>query len=249
MSIPKSRFRRHGVAAFLMMIPVLLMVPGILMEACGEYYRYQDENGRVFYVDDIGKVPDAYHGKIQTYTERDDYLTEPERQRLREERAAREAENREREQLYLDRLSEEEERLNEELARRDQGGRETPVEFFGNQVLVPVTIRSGGKTVTVSLLLDTGASIIALHRPVADRLALGHFRKAKAKVASGRIIDTQLATLEEVRVGPHKRMGLTAGILDLESEEKIHQGLLGMNFLAGLNYRIDYERRVIVWGQ
>jgi len=52
-----------------------------------EFYKYVDEQGRVFYVDDLGKVPEAYLDQIQVYREKYDNLSEQDKsQALQRER-------------------------------------------------------------------------------------------------------------------------------------------------------------------
>lgn len=52
-----------------------------------EFYKYVDEQGRVFYVDDLGKVPEAYQDQIHVYQEKYDNLSEQDRtQALQRER-------------------------------------------------------------------------------------------------------------------------------------------------------------------
>ena len=52
-----------------------------------EFYKYVDEQGRVFYVDDLGKVPEAYRDQIRIYREKYDNLSEQDRsQALQRER-------------------------------------------------------------------------------------------------------------------------------------------------------------------
>ena len=51
------------------------------------FYKYVDENGRVFYVDDLGKVPEAYRDQIKVYQEKYDDLPEQDRsEALKKER-------------------------------------------------------------------------------------------------------------------------------------------------------------------
>ena len=44
-----------------------------------------------------------------------------------------------------------------------------------------------------------------------------------------------------------KKTELYAVIVDHIGPPVSHKGLLGMNFLSGLDYKIDFERRVIIW--
>jgi hypothetical protein len=49
-----------------------------------------------------------------------------------------------------------------------------------------------------------------------------------------------------VEVGRNKKTELYAVIVDHIGPPVSHKGLLGMNFLSRLDYRIDFERRVII---
>ena len=126
-------------------------------------------------------------------------------------------------------------------------GKETKVTVKGNQVLVPVVLGYGGKEVQVSLLLDTGASITTLNRDSIKKLQLTPGFKGKMIVPGGKTIDADVVQLSYIKVGPHKIPNLHAGIIDHKGMPVEYQGLLGMNFLREVNYKIDFQRQVIIW--
>jgi hypothetical protein len=123
----------------------------------------------------------------------------------------------------------------------------TKVIIKGNQVLVPVTIGYSRKKIEGLLLLDTGASIVTLHRDFVKKLKIKGTQKTKLMVVGGETLTADVVKLDFVSVGRNKKTELPAVIVDHKGPQVSHKGLLGMNFLSGMDYRIDFERRVIIW--
>jgi predicted aspartyl protease len=216
--------------------------------AFAKYYKYINKNGETFYVDDLSQIPGEYADQIKVYKETDDYLSDEEK----EVKADREKTELEEEEAALDReleLYEEEEKKQLEQAVREKSNQEieTKVAIIKNQVLVPVVLGYAGFEVETPLILDTGATATAIHREIADQLNIREFKKAKARVASGKIINADIALLDYIRVGPITKAYVHAGIIDHAGKSSYYKGLLGMNFLRGLEYRIDFKNQLIRW--
>jgi hypothetical protein len=68
------------------------IIPGIALMVCfgfssmvyGEFYKYTDDTGKIFFVDDAGKIPEVYRQQIKVYKEKYDDLSETQRQALME---------------------------------------------------------------------------------------------------------------------------------------------------------------------
>lgn len=126
---------------------------------------------------------------------------------------------------------------------------ETPVMIKADRVFVPVVVSYGGRKLETRLIFDTGASSMVLHQDVADKLGIFDYTPAKGRGVGGIEIDARVAELESVQVGPYVKRDLRAAVVEYEGEPvEGYHGLLGMNFLRGLSYEIDFDRQVIKWG-
>jgi clan AA aspartic protease (TIGR02281 family) len=127
---------------------------------------------------------------------------------------------------------------------------ETEVTILGQHVIVPVTIKYKGRSLEVNLLLDTGASIITLHEGAVKRLRLPKDKTAHFTTAGGQVIAADMVELDEVRFGPYRQKDVMAGVIEYQQGKAMaFDGLLGMNALKGIGYKINYEKGSILWTQ
>jgi predicted aspartyl protease len=125
---------------------------------------------------------------------------------------------------------------------------ETKVIIRGNKVFVPVTLTYGDNEVQTTLLFDTGAGSIVLHESVAEQLGIEEFQSASGQGVGGLPITTKMTRLTSVEVGPHRKQNLRADIVEFRgTADTDYNGLLGMNFIRGLKYTIDFENQTIQW--
>ena len=59
---------------------LILPIPGY-----AEFYKYVTEDGRIYYVDDLTKIPPKYRNQLKIYKEKYDHLSESERIRMLEQ--------------------------------------------------------------------------------------------------------------------------------------------------------------------
>lgn len=142
----------------------------------------------------------------------------------------------------------------ESWTRREErvvyGGDEpTKVQIRGNSILVPVTLAYGNNEVDANFLLDTGAGATMINTDVADRLHmdLTRTKKARVQVVGGGVVEARVVPVTRLTVGPHSKRDLSVLVIPHKGPTVRYDGLLGMDVLRGLQYRVDFKRKVIVW--
>lgn len=234
--------KNTGILIFFLLIVVAFFPPLVLH---AEIYKYVDKNGTIHFVDDLSKVPTEYSNQVTVSEEKPEESSQGENPPAAVKKGETPEEARTRQMLES---LEEKKRQDEEKAQSElEKSLVTKVTITGNHVMVPVTIGYGGKEVQASLVLDTGADLITLHRPIADQLNIPLTQRVDARVVGGKVINGSLAKLDYVRVGPYEAKDIQAMVIFSQGPPDSYDGLLGMNFLRGVEYSIDFENQLIRW--
>ena len=125
----------------------------------------------------------------------------------------------------------------------------TRVRIIGNRVLVPVTLKNGGETVQIELVLDTGATRSVIHDTLSARLHIDLRQTASSmsEVADGRLIASHTVKIDSLTVGPFVLAPADIELIAYRGVASGRDGLLGMDFLGKHRYQIDMEHELIRW--
>ncbi len=210
-----------------------------------DIYKYVDKNGTTHFVDELGKVPPEYRNQVTVREEKPEGATEGAPPQAVETKG--ETPEEARTQRMLEEL-EEKKRQDEGKAREEfDKSLVTKVTIKGNTVLVPVTLGYGGREVQASLVLDTGAEMTVIHYAIAEQLNLLLSQRTGVRVGGGGVINARVAKLDYVRVGPYEAKEIQVLVVFPQGPPTKEDGALGMNFLRGLEYSVDFENQVIRW--
>ena len=134
---------------------------------------------------------------------------------------------------------------------KNSAATKTAVRIQSNKVFVPVTLSYRNKTVEAVMLLDTGASTTTLSTEMAQRLGIRpeSTEPGMSRVADGRVLQTFIASLDYLAVGPKIKSGIQITIIPSSGPALPFDGLLGMNFLGDFSYQLDMNNEMINWMQ
>ena len=113
-------------------------------------------------------------------------------------------------------------------------------------VIVPVSINGRGP---FPFLLDTGSSHSVVSQSLADHLALRFVAKTSVLTATGREW-RPVVNLDKTAIGGAQSERLLASVTpsaQLHGIARGIEGVIGQDFLFGLNYTLDYRKKRLVW--
>ncbi len=225
-----------------------LIVISLSLPLYAEYYEYRDENGVLHFTDDRGGIPETSVDHTVEHKDKYDYMSDDEKKEAKardQEEAEILKKKRKREtEIYRRKAA-----LAERIKKRKEKLKKmrTKVTISNNQILVPVTLTYGGKSLTATLLLDTGANTTVIYNSVADQLGITSGASGYARVAGGGVIRTKRVKFDSIQAGPKKRSDPMITVMGLKGPVDRFQGLLGLDFLRNYDYSIDYINHYILW--
>lgn len=131
----------------------------------------------------------------------------------------------------------------------DSAAGEVPFHLAGPEgaaIIVPAVLNGRD---SVSLILDTGATLTCLDDTVARNLALPErIGVIGAGISVGKSGRMRLVKLDSIKVGGASARDLTACAIDLSNVRRLSpsvRGLLGLNFLKNFRVTLDFQRNVL----
>ena len=104
--------------------------------------------------------------------------------------------------------------------------------------------------VSVSLLLDTGATLVVLSAEIGRQLGLDAENAGvpiQMKTADGRLMKAKYVVLQSVRVRDAEVRDVPAAIMTEDNgDTSWKDGILGMSFLKEFNFRVDQEDQKLI---
>lgn len=113
-------------------------------------------------------------------------------------------------------------------------------------VIVPVCLNGQGP---YPFLLDTGSSHTTISQSLAERLGVVFVAKSSVLTSTGREW-RPIARIYQTQVGSAESEDLLASVVPAKQLDAIArgiEGIIGQDFLFGLNYTLDYGRRRLSW--
>lgn len=141
------------------------------------------------------------------------------------------------------------ERMKQEATQniKNSQPRKVELEKQRGHIVVPAKLN---KKVDVTLLLDTGASLIVLPRRVGEQLGVNFDSKdnvIQLQLADGRASFAKYFVLKSVQIRGSEATSVGAAVLfDNSASSSIGDGLLGMSFLKNFNFKIDQGRGELI---
>ncbi len=106
------------------------------------------------------------------------------------------------------------------------------------------------KKIKVSLILDTGASLVVIRKDIAKKLGINLDSvkpDSEMIVADGRKIKTKHIILDSVKVENAEAQNIdTVIMLDDAADTGFADGLLGMSFLKQFNFKVDQKEKKLI---
>ena len=116
-----------------------------------------------------------------------------------------------------------------------------PVQFAGRAAIVSALLN---RTVTGSLILDTGATSTVISRRLAKVLSIRPIATMMGQTVGGPIT-APMARLSSLKIGTAELTDLTVIIHDFSRDPRI-EGLLGMDFLGQFRVSLDSQKQLLV---
>jgi predicted aspartyl protease len=76
---------------------------------------------------------------------------------------------------------------------------------------------------------------------------LSKARKVRLQVVGGGVIEASVVKISSLTLGPHTKRNWDVVVVPHKGSAARYDGLLGMDVLRGLKYRVDFKKQVIVW--